>query len=130
MEGFVTAHKEGDTVIRLTFTGLVDGPDADRSARACRDAFGDRPFAMMVETPQLKGLTPLARKEFADMFHRLNVVACALMRASLPTRAISTFIVAAINIFRRQRRLELAFYEDDDEARAWCEKMVAQTQVK
>lgn len=126
MEGFVTSHVEGATVIRLTFTGLVDGPDAGTSARACRDAFGDKAFAMMVETPQLKGLTPLARKEFADMFHRLNVVACALLRASLPTRAISTFIVAAINIFRRSRRLELAFYDDDAEARAWCEKIVAQ----
>lgn len=125
MDGFVGHNVEGPHVIRLHFTGLVDGPDGYTSAKACRDAFGESAFAMMVETPQLKGLTPLARKTFADLYSNLPVVACALLRASLPTRAVSTFIVAAINIFRRDRRMELACFDDDDEARAWCEKVIA-----
>ena len=119
-EGLIEVIVEGPQLVRLRFTGLVDEHDAIKAVAQSAAAVGEQPYAILCETPNLKGLTPKARKAFADGFGKVDLVAVAMIRPSLPTRALSTFVVAAINILRPKRRMEIAFFDEDDTARRWA----------
>jgi hypothetical protein len=124
-EGLIEVTLEAPRIVRVRFTGMVDAPDATHMAEQTIRAVGHQPYAILCETPDLKGLTPAARKQFATEFGRLPLVCVAMLRPSLPTRALATFIVAAINILRPKQRMELAFFEDDVGAVTWATAQLA-----
>jgi hypothetical protein len=126
-EGLIELEVLAPRLVRLRFTGLVDEHDAVRAVRDSANAAGRRPYAILCETPKLKGLTPGARKAFANEFGGVPLIAVALVNASMPTRALSTFVVAAINILRRDHRLEIGFHDDAAAARTWLESVLAKT---
>lgn len=124
-DGLIGVSLEAPRVVRVCFTGMVDAPDATRMAEQSVHAVNHQPYVILCETPNLKGLTPAARKQFATEFGRLPLVAVAMLRPALPTRALATFIVAAINIIRPKQRMEIAFFDDDGAATTWATARLA-----
>jgi hypothetical protein len=106
------------STVRLLFAGDIEEEHARRVIDAIRRTTSERPFAILLETPGLKSVTPSARKAFADGFKAMPLVGAAFVGASIRTRAIATFVITAINVFR-DTKMTVVFSETEDDARAW-----------
>lgn len=106
-------------IVVLSFSDEIDDVHAAEVIDGCAKSSSKQPFAIVCYTPALKNVSPKARKVFADGFKELPVVAAAFVDASIRTRAIVTFVVTAINVFRF-RKMGFGFFDTEKEARAWA----------
>ena len=108
-----------EALVHLRFTNNIEEEHAAEVIEFCSVSSQKAPFAIICTTPDMKNVTPKARKVFADGFKELPVVAAAFVDASIRTRAIVTFVVTAINVFRSKKML-FAFFDAEGEARDWA----------
>lgn len=113
------AARYDDAVVYLRFTNNIEAEHAADVIGFCSSSAQQSPFAIICATPEMKNVTPKARKVFADGFKELPVVAAAFVDASIRTRAIVTFVVTAINVFRSKKML-FAFFDAEGDAREWA----------
>jgi len=112
------------STVLLTFTGDIEDIHAAKVIEACAHYSAGKPFTILLHTPGMKSVTPKARKVFADGFKDMPLVAAGFTSASIRTRAIATFVVAAINILRTEK-MAVGFFEGDDPARVWAAERLA-----
>jgi hypothetical protein len=113
--GFVP---EDPQTVRLKFVGVIEGEHARRAIAESEKATGGKPFVILCETHGMKNVTPDARKVFADGFGKAPLAAVAMIGSNIRTRAIATFVITAINVFRTTK-LNVAFFDDEPAARKW-----------
>ncbi len=106
-------------LVYLSFVDNIDDAHAATVIEACGRSTAKKPFAIVCHTPGMKNVTPRARKVFADGFKKMPLVAAAFVDASIRTRAIVTFVVTAINVFR-SKKMAFAFFDREEEAKTWA----------
>lgn len=114
---------EPPDVVVLSFSDEIDEGHASQVIAACATSSARQPFAIVCHTPGMKNVSPKARKVFADGFKEMPVVAAGFVDASIRTRAIVTFVVTAINVFRT-RKMGFGFFDTETEARAWAAEQI------
>ncbi len=112
------------STMHLTFTGDIEAEHAARVIEECGTQTEGKPFIILLHTPGMKGVSPQARKVFADGFKEMPLVAAGFIGASIRTRAIATFVVAAINVLR-DKKMAVSFFDDDNAARSWAAEQLA-----
>jgi hypothetical protein len=110
---------EPPNLVFLSFSDEIDERHAAQVIDACAGSSEQRPFAIVCRTPGMKNVSPKARKVFADGFKGMPVVAAGFVDASIRTRAIVTFVVTAINVFR-ERKMGFGFFDSEEDARRWA----------
>ncbi|MBX7196660.1 MAG: hypothetical protein U0234_28790 [Sandaracinus sp.] len=106
------------SVVVLRYVGTLEEEHAQRITDLCRET-SRRPFAIVCDTAQLAGVSPPARRKFAEGFKGVPLVAAAFVRASMRTRALATFVVTAINMMR-DTKIATGFFEDEGAAETWA----------
>lgn len=106
------------SVVVLRYVGTLEEDHAQRITDLCRET-SRRPFAIVCDTAQLAGVSPPARRKFAEGFKGVPLVAAAFVRASMRTRALATFVVTAINMMR-DTKISMGFFDDEQAAETWA----------
>lgn len=110
------------SVVVIRYVGTLEEDHAQRITDLCRET-AKRPFAIVCDTKELAGVSPQARRRFAEGFKGVPLVAAAFVRASLRTRALGTFVVTAINMMR-DTKISTGFFDDEPAAEAWALNVV------
>jgi hypothetical protein len=116
----ITYFEEPD-IIYMKFGGAVTTDDAFELLRRQIAMAEDRKLLFFViDAEDLDNIAPEGRKAVAETLKEIPLRGMAVIRAPLKAKVVTKLVITAINLFRKDSKLNpIAFFDTEEEARVW-----------
>jgi hypothetical protein len=116
----VTYFEEPD-IIYLRFGAAATTDDSlELLRRQLEMAEGKRILFFLIDAERLDNIAPEGRKAVAETLKEIPLRGMAVIKAPLKAKVVTKLVITAINLFRRDSKLNpIAFFDTEESGREW-----------
>lgn len=121
INGKHTTYFQQPDIIFMRFGGAVTTDDAlELLRRQVGMSEGRNLLFFMIDAEKLDNIAPEGRKAVAETLKEIPLRGMAVIKAPLKARVVTKLVITAINLFRKDSKLNpIAFFDTEEEGRAW-----------
>jgi hypothetical protein len=118
-------------LVRVQVFGKLDGEEAGMLMDAVESHVADEPYFMLQTViSHVDGATPSARRTAADRLRQMPPRFIAIVGGSFAQRTTAKLVLTATTLLGSRAKTKGAFFEDEEEARAWLREQAAAYEVR